>query len=268
MITKPKKKEKKTYLALIVIGIALLIGCPPSSSSDPVIKSEPPAGETKFPANGDILIIYNGTVVKGTGNITITPASGQAVSIAVTAVAVTVTTNPAVAGQTATTTVTIPASETNLSEGKVTVAIPAGAFKVTNADGADVAEFSLAFTVIEADTSPPTIMSRTPAHLATDVAIDADIVLTFDETVVAGFGNITFQQSGGSSNVVIDVTSSQVTIDGKVVTINPEEDFTTQTIYNTQIVPGAFVNYAGLPNALDGSTTSSSWSFTTAAPSN
>ena len=262
MITKPKKKEKKTYLALIVIGIALLIGCPPSSSSDPVIKSEPPAGETKFPANGDILVIYRGTVVKGTGNITIMPETEAEVLIPVSDTALV-----AVSASTMPTTVTIDPTE-NLPEGEVTIAIPAGVFKVTNADGANVAAYTFSFTVIEADDSPPTITQRVPAHLAIDVAIDADIVLTFDETVVAGIGNITFQQSGGSSNVVIDVNSSQVTIDGKVVTINPEEDFTAPTIYNAQIVAGAFVNYAGLPNALDGSTTSSSWSFRTAAPSN
>ena len=265
MITKPKKKETKTYLALIVIGIALLIGCPPSSSG-PITKSVPPAGETDFPANGNIVLTYSGTVVKGTGNITITLAQGLPVTIDVTDAAVESEVNTT--AQPVTTTVTIPASETNLVVGTVTVAIPAGAFKVTNADGADVAAYSLSFTAIAADDSPPTITKRVPAHLATDVALNANIVLTFDEVVLAGSGMITFAQSGCCSNVVIDVTSSQVTIDGKVVTINPEEDFTTQIIYNAEIHAGTFVNYAGLSDEQDGSVvaTHSTWVFTTAAP--
>ena len=232
----------------------------------PVTKSVPPAGETKFPANGNIVLTYRGTVVKGTGNITITLATEDDIVIAVGDAQVTVE-DPDTTAKTTTVTIN-PIND--LPVDTVTVAIPAGAFKVTNADGADVAAYSLSFTAIAADTTAPIITKRVPAHLDTDVAIDADIVLTFDEVVLAGSGMITFAQSGCCSNVVIDVTSSQVTIDGNVVTINPEEDFITQIIYNAEIHAGTFVNYAGLSDEQDGSivATASTWVFTTAAPSN
>ena len=273
MITKPKKKETKTYLALIVIGIALVLGCPNSGGlSDPVTESVPAADATDFPANGNIVLTYSGTVVKGTGNITFTPATGQPATLAVTDAGVTLVANDAVdastgvAGKPATTTVTINPA-TNLAVGKTTLAVPAGAFKVDIPQGSNVAGYSFDFTTIAADDTAPTIMTRVPAHLANDVAIDASVVLTFSEPVYKGTGNITFAQSAGDpTNVVVDVTSSEVTIDGAVVTIKPTGGFKTATIYNVQIEANAFTDYANANgNVVDGSLLNSDYNFVTAA---
>ncbi len=245
MITKPKKKETKTYLALIVIGIALVLGCPNSGgSSDPVTESVPPAGETKFPANGDIVLTYSGTVVKGTGNITI----GN-VEIDVTAAAEVVVVNiPAVdastgvAGKPATTTVTIN-PETDLAVGETTLAVPAGAFKVDISQGSNVAGYSLDFTTIAADDTAPTATS-VPADNATGIAVDANIVLTFSEPVYVGTGDITIHASN-QSTVTIPVTDDEaVTVDGAVVTINPAGNLPAGQTYVLTIPRGAFTDYA------------------------
>ena len=63
---------------------------------------------------------------------------------------------------------------------------------------------TLNFTV--ADVAAPTLSSSSPADNATGVAVSANIVLTFNENVVAGSGNITLKKSSGSS--CIQLTSS------------------------------------------------------------
>ena len=54
------------------------------------------------------------------------------------------------------------------------------------------------------------------------VAADANIVLTFNENVVAGSGNITLKKSSDNSTVqAMPVGGANVSISGTTVTINP-----------------------------------------------
>ena len=69
--------------------------------------------------------------------------------------------------------------------------------------------------------SPPTLTSTLPADNATGVALDSNITLTFNETVVAGSGNLTLFKSDNTQVEAIAVGSGQVTISGNAVTINP-----------------------------------------------
>ena len=254
MITKPKKKETKTYLALIVIGIALVLGCPASSSSGPVTKSVPPAGETKFPADGNIVLTYSGTIVEATGasvpNITVKAGTTAAVTLAGT---VTLTANAAVAAsagvaaQAATTTVTIDPTA-DFALGKIAIAIPAGRFKVDTAAGADVVAYNLSFTAVDPATTGPTATS-VPADDATGVAVDANIVLTFDEVVTRGAGTITYALSTGDTTPIA-ATAGEITIatDKKVVTINPGTNFEASTTGTVTISANAFENTFGNGN--------------------
>ena len=91
------------------------------------------------------------------------------------------------------------------------------------------------------DTNPPTVSSVTPHNTAAgtnvtaiSTAIDADvnsnIVITFSEDIklgsAAGSGDIEIWKAGTSNlQELILATSSQVTISGKVMTINPSIDF-------------------------------------------
>ena len=242
MITKPKKKETKTYLALIVIGIALVLGCPPNGgSSGPVTKSVP-AGGAEYPLNGPIVLTYSGTVVKGTGNITI--KLGTAAAVTVPAGDVVTTPNPTATP--VTTTVTITPSATIAADDKVTITIPAGVFKIGTAD---VAAYTLSYTATAADNTAPTLASSVPAVTppATGVAVDANIVLTFNEVVVKGTGNISIKISAeGTSN---NLPATAVTVNGAVVTINPEEDLVAAQPHVITIPAGAFEDSFGNANA-------------------
>ena len=79
---------------------------------------------------------------------------------------------------------------------------------------------TLNFTV--ADVAAPTVSSSSPADNATGVAVSANIVLTFNENVVAGSGNITLKKSSDNSTVqAMPIDGGNITISGNTVTINP-----------------------------------------------
>ena len=113
-------------------------------------------------------------------------------------------------------------------------------------------------------TSAPTLSSSVPADNATGVAIDANIVLNFSESVDAESGNITIKKTSDNSTVeTIDVTGSKVTGSGSTqITINPSSNFDTLTEYYVLIDATAFDDsdsgsYAGISST-------TALSFTTA----
>jgi len=102
-------------------------------------------------------------------------------------------------------------------------------------------------------TSAPTLSSSVPADNATGVAIDANIVLNFSESVDAESGNITIKKTSDNSTVeTIDVTGSKVTGSGSTqITINPSSKFDAETEYYVLIDATTFDDsdsgsYAGI----------------------
>ena len=77
-----------------------------------------------------------------------------------------------------------------------------------------------------------TVTTFSPAHASTISDASQNIVLTFNEAVIAGTGSIVLTPSGGSSGasaISIYVTdTSQITFDNanNQVTINPDSDLT------------------------------------------
>ena len=88
----------------------------------------------------------------------------------------------------------------------------------------------------------PTLSSSTPADDATDVAIDANIVLNFSESVNADDGDIViYKTSGGTTVETIASTASNVTGSGtSQITINPSADFEYGVEYYVLIDSTAF----------------------------
>ncbi|MBX3656786.1 MAG: VCBS repeat-containing protein, partial [Ramlibacter sp.] len=83
-----------------------------------------------------------------------------------------------------------------------------------------------------ANGKPPELASSTPADNGTGVSTTADIVLTFDESVSVGSGNIYIIRTSDSTIVeTIDVTSGQVTGSGTTWTINPSITLAGNTAY-------------------------------------
>ncbi|HNH68560.1 MAG TPA: Ig-like domain-containing protein [Nitrosomonas sp.] len=106
-------------------------------------------------------------------------------------------------------------------------------------------ENTLNFTTV---LSLPQLIGSNPWDDATQFKIDSNIELYFDETVMAGSGDIII--SNGVDTRIIPINdTNQVSFskDGSTITINPTADLIPNTDYNVQIASGVITNLAGNP---------------------
>lgn len=113
-----------------------------------------------------------------------------------------------------------------------------------------------------ADVTPPTVSTYSPADNSTNVSNTANLVLTFNENIQKGTGNILVKEDGIVTQT-IDVTSASVSVAGNTATIN-SADFSFGTAVNIEIATGAFKdisnnNYAGIANT-------TTWNFSILSP--
>jgi len=119
-------------------------------------------------------------------------------------------------------------------------------------------------TVVAADTTPPTLSTTTPADNSTNVAVSANLVLTFSENVAAGSGNVVIHNAPmGARFATIAITDvSQVSFAGSTLTINPTSDLAPGTHYYVTLASGVVQDLAG--NAYAGLSAATDFDFTTA----
>ena len=127
-----------------------------------------------------------------------------------------------------------------------------------------ISERSVNFTVV--DYVNPVLSSSSPADGATGIAVDANIVLIFNEAVDVDCGNIVIRKTSDDSIVeTIDVTGSNVTGTGTTeITINLSETLDSATGYYLNIDTAAFDDTSG--NSYTGITNTTTLSFTTFDP--
>jgi len=114
------------------------------------------------------------------------------------------------------------------------------------------------------DANTPTLSSSSPADNSDGAALSDNIVLTFNENIALGTGNIVI--SDGSDTITIDVAShaGQLAISGSQLTINPTADLANLgNTYNVQIDPSAITDITG--NSYAGITDSTTLDFTPTA---
>jgi len=112
------------------------------------------------------------------------------------------------------------------------------------------------------DVKAPTLVSSSPSDDMGDVALDADIVLTFDENITLGTGNIVI--SDGNETITIDVENhaGQLLINNNVLTINLSSDLANSGAnYNVQVAETAITDITG--NAYVGIADTTSLDFQT-----
>jgi hypothetical protein len=119
--------------------------------------------------------------------------------------------------------------------------------------------YSIKFGV---DSTAPTVSTFSPADEASSVAITSNIVLTFSEAVQRGTGNIVLKASGATVASYDSATSSNLSISGSTLTINPTADLSNNTAYSIEFAAGTIKDIAG--NSYVGTTT---YNFTTVAGS-
>jgi hypothetical protein len=89
---------------------------------------------------------------------------------------------------------------------------------------------------------PPAPITFSPSIGATNVALASNIIITFDQQVYKGTGNITLRSgsAGGTAFSTIGVSSSSVTISGGTVTIDPPANIGSGVTTFVVVDAGAF----------------------------
>jgi len=89
---------------------------------------------------------------------------------------------------------------------------------------------------------PPVPIVFSPSIGATAVSLNSNIIITFDQQVYKGTGNITLRanSAGGTAFSTIGVSSSSVTISGGAVTIDPPSNIGSATTTFVVVDAGAF----------------------------
>ena len=220
----------------------------------------PPVITSLNPANGasgvglaaNLVLTFDKSVQKGTGNIVIKQISDNStVETFDVATSGQVTVNGAQV-------IIDPSSNLAYNTGYY-VEIASGAIQDTSS--ANFAGFSGGSTWNFTTELAPAIATLSPLDDATGVVVTGNLVITFNKNVTKGTGNIVIKDSGDNVVETIAVTSTNVTVNGAQVTINPVNNLAYAAGYYVQIDSGAFTdslggNYAGIADT-------TTWSFTT-----
>ncbi len=218
-------------------------GAPPADTTPPTVTSKTPAnGATSVQIGQNAVAVFS-EAVNGVGpsSFTLTPQGGSALAATVTYDA---------ASKTAALDPNVDLLPNTSYTAQLTSAIKDAA---NNA----LVPVSWSFTTAAAaDTTPPTVTSKTPAAGATGVAVAANITAQFSEAVtgVSGTSFTLIPQAGGTA-LAANVTYDSAT---KTTTLNPTADLAANTSYTAQLS-------GVITDAANNGMLPVSWSFTTGA---
>ncbi|MFK7909392.1 MAG: Ig-like domain-containing protein, partial [Akkermansiaceae bacterium] len=111
------------------------------------------------------------------------------------------------------------------------------------------------------DVTAPLVTSLNPTDDLDDVPLDSDLVVTFNEDIATGSGNIILKNLDTSAETSIPVGDAQISISGAVLTINPTSNLNANTDYAVQIPNTAITDLSG--NPFLGISGDMAWDFTT-----
>ncbi len=118
-------------------------------------------------------------------------------------------------------------------------------------------DVTITHTAALPDTTPPTVIGRTPTPNAVDVASNANVTITFNEAMKSGTidaNTFSLRADGAGSDVSAIVMYDAAS---KTATLNPNGDLAYSTLYHVT-VSGSVTDLAGNPLGSD-----ATWSFTT-----
>ncbi|MDD2699474.1 MAG: Ig-like domain-containing protein, partial [Arcobacteraceae bacterium] len=103
-----------------------------------------------------------------------------------------------------------------------------------------------ATTSVLVDSTNPTTTTFSPTLSATNVPLSSDLVLTFDENIAKGTGNVVIKKYSDDSVLqTIDVTSGAVVVSGTTATISHSTPFALNTEYYVTVDATAFDDTTG-----------------------
>jgi methionine-rich copper-binding protein CopC len=130
-------------------------------------------------------------------------------------------------------------------------------------------DFTNQLIVSNTDTTPPTLTSSSPTDNATGIATNSNIVLTFNENIAFGTGNIqVIDITDGTNSFTIDAAAPgvQASINNNILTINPNSGLDDSSNYAIQIAATAIDDTSA--NSFAGITNNTTLDFTTADETN
>jgi methionine-rich copper-binding protein CopC len=224
----------------------------PTTAAPVIVGTSPADDATNVAAGANLVATFTEPVVAGTGNITLHLTSNDSVVETFD-----VTTDVTFSGQDL---IIDPAS--NLTPGAGYYIRIAATAVIDTSGGDSFAGITDSTTWnFEIDSTPPSIATLSPADNANGVQLDSNLVVTFDEAVAAGTGNITLHLASNDSVVETFDVTADVVISGSDLTINPTSDLTSGVGYYVQIADTAIDDTSG--NSFAGIADTTTWNFNT-----
>lgn len=115
------------------------------------------------------------------------------------------------------------------------------------------------------DVTPPFVINRNPGIGESGVSTGTDIVVYFNEPIAIGTGNISIVNitDGGQTDIAV-TDSSQVSVSGGTLTVNPATNLLDNKEYAVLITADAIDDLAG--NSFAGILLNTEWRFTVSLP--
>ena len=204
-----------------------------------VVSFSPADGASDVSLTSNIVITFNTSVAKGSGNITLKKGSAGGDTIE---------------------TIAVSSGSVSISGGEVTINpsdFPTGNDIFVVVDEGAFVSSALASGIDEINTynfstGPITVSSFSPSDGASNVAIDSNIVITFSENITkettAATKYITLRAGSASGTVrqTIDVSTSAVSVSGTQATINPPSDLEYEEDTYVVVDEKSFFNSSGI----------------------
>jgi methionine-rich copper-binding protein CopC len=239
-------------------SLAELSGGVAGDTTAPQLQTLAPADDSgSAPPGANLLAVFNEPMKAGSGSVSIFNADGSLFR----SIAVTDATQLQVIGST----VTINPAADMLAGRSYYVTYPTGAFTDLAGNSATGLSGSANwnFSVASNDITAPQLVTQNPADDSGIASPSSDLVLQFNESVVAGAGNIQIRANGQLLRNILVGDTSQVRIDGGTVTINPSIDLPAGSVVTVLVDNGALRDLAG--NAFMGITSLLGWNFSVSA---
>ncbi len=231
----------------------------PDATPPTLTSSAPTDGATGITTSSNIVLTFDENIAFGTGKIEVIDVTDGSNSFTIDAA------SPG--GQASISGAVLTINPNTSMDDSSNYAIQIAATAIHDAIGNSYAGITnnttLDFTT--ADETNPTLNSSSPSDGASAVVTSSNIVLTFDENIAFGSGNIqVIDVTDGSNSFTIDAASpgGQASISGAVLTINTNSNLDDNSNYAVQIAATAIDDGSG--NSYAGIINNTTLDFTTA----
>ncbi len=201
-----------------------------------LVSALPQKANTAVAVNQDIVLTLSECIRVGTGNITVSNGGSDIRVIPVNSLEITVEENK----------LKLNLANDLLPNNHYSIKIDSTAIEDLNGNKYAGINNTTTLYFDTVDTLAPTLIKSSPLANTSSVAVNSNIMLTLNEKIQAGTGNITLVS--GSDSRTISIADPQVKISGTTLTINPTVDFNIGSTYKVHLDKGVIKDLAPVNN--------------------